>query len=223
MRNATRILTAAMGTLMGLGGLEHGIGEILQGNIAPSGIMFPSWPESAFFRIVGGEPAMTIIPNLLITGILTILVSLIFIGWATLFVQKKNGGLVLILISIILLLVGGGMAPPVLGIIIGAAATRIHAPQPVWTRHLAEGFKHFLVKIWPGSFITCLIAWLMMFPGLSILSYATGMNDPAMIPALFFLALGLLLLTIFTGFAHDSFSVDRAAVSSQGHSRRLTR
>ena len=76
MRNATNVTVATFGALAGLAGLEHGIGETLQGNRAPDGIMIVSWPGSAFFRIVAGEPAMTIVPNLLVTGILAILVSL---------------------------------------------------------------------------------------------------------------------------------------------------
>ena len=31
--------------MMTLAGIEHGIGEVLQGNCAPSGILFPPWPE----------------------------------------------------------------------------------------------------------------------------------------------------------------------------------
>lgn len=112
MRYATRAIVSALGALMGLGGIEHGIGEILQGNTVPSGIMFPSWPDSAFFRIVGGEPAMSIVPNLLVTGILAILFSLVFTVWVTMFVHKRNGGLFLILVSIVMLLVGGGIFPP---------------------------------------------------------------------------------------------------------------
>jgi hypothetical protein len=53
-----------------LAGIEHGVGEIVQGNRAPAGTMIESWPDSAPFEIVGGEPAMTIVPNLLLTGIL---------------------------------------------------------------------------------------------------------------------------------------------------------
>jgi hypothetical protein len=204
MRNATRVMAAAMGTLMGLAGIEHGIGEILQGNTAPSSIMFPSWPGSPFFRIVGGEPAMSIIPNLLVTGILAILSSLIFIGWATLFVQKKNGGLVLILLSVIMLLVGGGFAPPILGIIIGAVATRINAPLTWWCTYLPDGYQRFLVKSWPGSLMICLIAWLLLFPGVNILGYFFGVNDPGVTILLILFALAVLLTTITSGFVYDS-------------------
>ena len=201
MRSATKATVSTFGAIMGLAGVEHGIGEVLQGNIAPSGIMISSWPGSAFFRIQAGEPAMTIVPNLLVTGILAILVSLIFLAWATLFVQRKNAGLVLILLSIVMLLVGAGFGPPLMGIIVGAAGTRINAP---WRARLSVGLRRFLGKSWPWSFIAGLIAWLLLMPGSNLLDYFLGVNDPILIPVLFFFALGFLLLTIFTGFAHDS-------------------
>jgi hypothetical protein len=201
MRSATKATVSTFGAIMGLAGVEHGIGEVLQGNIAPSGIMISSWPGSAFFRIQAGEPAMTIVPNLLVTGILAILVSLIFLAWATLFVQRKNGGLVLILLSIVMLLVGAGFGPPLMGIIIGAVATRINAP---WHARLSVGLRRFLGNSWPWSFIAGLIAWLLLMPGSNLLDYFFGVNDPNLVPVLFFFALGFLLLTIFTGFAHDS-------------------
>jgi hypothetical protein len=202
--SATRVVVSTFGIIMGLAGIEHGIGEILQGNVAPNGIMFPSWPESEFFRIVAGEPAMTIIPNLLITGILAILFSLIFLIWATKFVQRKNGGLVLILLAIIMLLVGGGIFPPVIGIIIGALGTRINAPLTWWRTHPSIGLRHFLGKVWPWSFVACLIGWLFLFPGINILGYFFGVNNSNLTVILIFFALASLLLTIFTGFAYDS-------------------
>lgn len=52
----------------------------------------------------GCEPAMTIIPNFFVTGVLAIIVSLVVIVWAAVFVQRKHGGRVLILLSIIQLL-----------------------------------------------------------------------------------------------------------------------
>jgi hypothetical protein len=51
MKNATQVTVSTLGFLMGVAGVEHGIGEILQGNIAPSGIVFPSWPDRHFSRL----------------------------------------------------------------------------------------------------------------------------------------------------------------------------
>jgi len=203
MRNATRIITSTMGVIMGLGGIEHGIGEILQGNHMPPEIVIASWPGSEFFQIVAGEPAMTIVPNFLAAGILTVLFSLIFLFWAVLFIDRKQGGLVLVALSIAMLLVGGGFGPPIIGILIGAAATRINSPLIGWRAHLSTGFQNFIRAFWPYLFCACVLDWLLLFPGLSILSYYLGLNDPDIIPVLFFSALGLLLLSILAGYASD--------------------
>jgi hypothetical protein len=118
----TRVAASAVGIFGGLGGASHGPGEILQGNIAPNGLVIEAWPE---LTALAGEPAMTIIPSFLVTGILTIIFGLIVAVWAAKFVHRKNGGLVLILLSIIMLLVGGGLFPPVFGVAAGIIGTRI--------------------------------------------------------------------------------------------------
>ncbi len=204
MRNATRAIVSSLGALMGLGGIEHGIGEILQGNTVPSGVIFPSWPDSAFFRIVAGEPAMSIVPNFLVTGILAILFSLIFTVWVTMFVHRRHSGLFLILLSIVMLLVGGGIFPPIIGILIGVLGTTINAPLTWWRVHLPISLRHFLGKLWPWSFTVCLIAWLLLFPGMSIMDYFFGVNDPNLTHITILFAIGFLLLTVFAGFAYDT-------------------
>ena len=204
MRSATQVTVSTFGVIMGLAGIEHGLGEVLQGNVAPVGLMFPSWPGSAFFSSLAGEPAMTIIPNLLVTGILTCLVSAIYLVWAIKLVQRKHGGQVMMLLSIIMLLVGGGIFPPIIGLAIGALGTRINAPFTGWRAHPSVGLRHFFGKVWPWSFGACLIAWPLLFPGINILGYFFGVDDPNLIVVLIFFALGSLLLTILAGFAHDS-------------------
>jgi hypothetical protein len=205
MRNATKVTVSTFGVVAALAGLEHGIGEILQGNRAPDGIMILSWPESAFFRIVAGEPAMTIVPNLLVTGILAVIASLVFLVWVTMFVQRKHGGLVLILLSLVMLLVGGGFGPPLLGIILGVAATRINAPFRWWRTHQSPGARQFLTKLWPWSLVAGFIAWLLLLPGSTLLDYFVGVTNPERTMAtLVFSAFGLLLLAILTGFVHDT-------------------
>lgn len=120
--STARAAASTIGVIAGLGGASHGPGEILQGNIVPSGIMIEAWPG---LTSLGGEPAMTIVPSFLVTGVLAIIFGLIVAVWAAAFVQRKNGGLVLILLSIIMLLVGGGVFPPGFGVIAGMIGTRI--------------------------------------------------------------------------------------------------
>ena len=123
--------------------------------------------------------------------------------WAAAFIQRKNGGLVMMLLSIVMLLAGGGFGPPLLGIILGTTGTRINGSLAWWRAHLPVGLGRLLDKSWRWSFGACLAAWLLLFPGSSILGYFFGVDDPNLVPVLFFLALGLLMLTILTGFAHD--------------------
>jgi hypothetical protein len=184
-------------------GIEHGIGEVLQGNVAPDGIVIASWPESEWFDILAGEPAMTLVPNLLVAGMLSILVAGVLIVWATMFVQRKNGGLILMGLSIVLLLVGGGFGPPMLGILLGGTATRIPRPLP-WGGRLSPGARRSLGRLWRGSFIASGVAWLLLFPGAILLDHFIGVSDPELIvPLFFFSAMGGLLLTIVTGLFYD--------------------
>lgn len=213
IKSATKVVVLAFGIMLGIAGIEHGIGEIFQGNIAPGGMVIKSWGESKLFSILMGEPAMTIIPNLLITGVLAIIVSLSIMVWAVVFVQRKNGGLVLILLSILLLLVGGGFGPPLIGIIIGAAGTRINAPLPWWRKRLSVNTRRLLSKLWPWSLIASLLSYFYMFPVSIILWHFFGVYNPNIILSVSLFAFGSLLLAVFSGFARDMDHSDRNVVA----------
>jgi len=147
VNNATKAAVSAMSAYVAMAGIEHGVGEIVQGNVRPDGMVIMSWKDPAF-SVVAGEPAMTVVPSLLVSGILSILVSLVFLVWGIRFVQRKHGGLVLILLSIILLLVGGGFAPPVLGIILGAAGTKVNSTWGSWSSRRPGWLRRFLGRAW---------------------------------------------------------------------------
>jgi hypothetical protein len=216
MNNATRTYAATFGAIMALAGLEHGLGEILQGNVAAEGIMILSWPESEFFRSLGGEPAMTLVPNLLVTGILAVLVSLALLLWAVLFVQRENSARVMILLSIAMLLVGGGIFPPIFGVLIGLVATRIHSPLSWWRANLPEKSRSILAKLWPWMYGIGVIAWFCVLPGIPLLERFAGVENAALTLLILAIALGALLLTIFASFARDIQGQMRAGSSPQG-------
>jgi hypothetical protein len=111
-----KVAAIAVGVFAGLGGATHGLGEILLGNVAPSEIVFKAWPT---LTALNGEPAMTIVPNFIAAGVLTILVGVLTALWASKFVERRMGGLVLALLSVGLLLVGGGIVPPLFGLAAG--------------------------------------------------------------------------------------------------------
>jgi hypothetical protein len=138
MRKATKTVATWLGVVAGVAGLEHGYFEFLQGNTPTPGLAFPSWgppcvPEEVWHTC---EPAMSIIPNFLITGILAMMLSLALIVWANGFVQRKHGGWVQMALSILLLLFGGGFFPPIIALVGGLAGTQINRPlsgkPPAW-------------------------------------------------------------------------------------------
>lgn len=212
MKSATRLTVVTFGVLAAAAGIEHGIGEVLQGNVAPEGWIIESWAGSDLFRIQAGEPALTLIPNLLVSGILSIFVSLLLLVWVIGFVHRKHGPLILLGLSLVLLLVGGGFGPPLLGLILAVVATRINAPLAWWRTHLSPGVGRILARLWPWSFSGALIAWLFLFPVSIILDYFVGLgNADIVISVTILAAFSLLLLTIFAGFAYDLQEKDRIA------------
>jgi hypothetical protein len=203
---ASRVTVSTFGAILGIAGLEHGVGEILQGNKAPEGIFIQSWPNNQLYEILNGEPAMTIIPNYLLTGILAILTSTILIIWAIGFIETKHGGLIFILLSFMTMLVGGGLAGPILiGIIVGIAGTRINT-QWAWLKdHIST--RAFLSKIWIYSYVVSVFSWFSLWPGLIILGIFVNVTEPLIVIFLTLLSFLSMLLTIFSSFAYDNLKI----------------
>jgi hypothetical protein len=205
MRKATRVVASLLGVFAGFGGPEHGYFEILQGDVRPDSLIIaamgsPCDPEKVWNLC---EPAATVIPSFLVTGILATVIGLITIIWAAAFVQSKNGGIVLMLLSIALLLVGGGLFPPVIGIIAGVIGTKINAPL---TRQ-PGGVLRFFAKLWPWP----LVAFFVWVFGQFVVGYffneflqKSGFLSPLLI-------IGLLVLSILAGYAYDVHDGDRVA------------
>ncbi len=61
---AAKWIASIFGILAGVGGATHGIGEILQGNMAPTGIIINSWTEGPIATYLGGDPGMTVVPKI---------------------------------------------------------------------------------------------------------------------------------------------------------------
>jgi len=202
--NATRVVVCLLGAIVAAAGFEHGVGETLQGSVAPSGVMIQSWPGSAFFSNVNGEPAMTVIPNLLASGVLTMAVSLGFLVWTVWFAQSRYGWTVIAALSIMLLLVGGGLCPPILGIIVAVAATRIGSTHSWWRVHLSPSQRRLIARLWPSAVVACLAAWLMLLPGLQILDYFVGVRSDAAVAVAGLAAVVFLLMALVFGFARDA-------------------
>ncbi len=202
---ALRATASVFGVYAGLLGMEHGYFETLQGNVAPHGTRILAVSPSELPFPFGHEPAMTIIPNLLVTGICAMIASLLIIVWAIAFVQRKNGSVVLFLLSVVLLLVGGGFGPITLLVTACIAAIMTNKPLTWWRSHLSANLRRFLAKSWPWSFIFALL-WV---PAEFIFGRVFGLkNDHNQSLSnlnliLCYPMLGLFVLTLIAGSAHE--------------------
>jgi len=158
MRNATKTVATWFGITAGLAGMEHGIFEILQGNIRPESLMIvsmgpPCVPEETWNAC---EPAMTVLPSMLLSGILSTVLGLLIFILVLGFLQRKRAGLAMLVLCIALLLFGGGLFPPVIGIIGSCAAMQINKAldDKKQTR-----FLHFAAKLWPWPLVI-FVGWV---------------------------------------------------------------
>jgi hypothetical protein len=199
MRKATRTVAKLFGITAGFAALEHGYFEILQGNVRPAGVMFPSWgadfcdPARAWHAC---EPAMSILPNFLVIGILTVLLSLAVLIWSGWFIQSAQGGLVLILLAIALLLAGGGIFPPVIAIVGGFVGMQINRPFSGKPGRLTR----FVAKLWPWPPAIYLVWTVGQFP----LGYFFNDFLKSIMGFGLLVILGSLALSVYSAYAHDA-------------------
>lgn len=203
LHGASKVVACAFGLLAGLGGITHGIGEVLQGNVVPEKLWIYSWATGPIATNMGGEPGITIVPNFLITGILAIVVSAMVMVWSVGFIQEKRGGWMLIILSITMLLVGGGVGPPIIGVLAGVAGLGANTPLYWWRKQLSPNSQRFLTVLWPWLFGAGLINGVFLTIGSLILVYFFDLNNPDLFTNSFFLMVVLLILMIFTGRAYD--------------------
>ena len=211
--SAARSTARIFGVLAGLGGLTHGIGEVLQGNVKPDGLIINSWTEGPIATNMGGEPGMTVVPNLLITGILTIIVSLVVIIWA-LFVRDRKGGKILLLLSVLMMLVGGGFGPPIIGILAGAAGTGIGTPSSWWQERLSASSWRSLAGLWPWFFGTAAINGVFLVIGSVVLVYFFDLDNADLFTNSFFFSIPSVALTIWAGRGYDLQKMARNVTAS---------
>lgn len=198
MRKATRIVAMMFGLAAGVAGLEHGYFEILQGNTRPDSLMIvsigpPCIPEEVWNTC---EPAMTIIPNFLITGILAVILGLLILVWSVAFVQRKHGGAGLILLSVALLLFGGGLFPPLIGMVGGLAGTKINKPLHQQT---TGSILRLTAKLWPWPLVIFMV-WIW---GQFLVGYFFNEFLQSIMGFSLLLILVMLPLSIYTAYAHD--------------------
>ena len=195
-----RVVVASFAILCGVTGMMAGILEIGQGNIATEGFVITTInPEHA----LAGELtyfAVTVIPNMILTGIASIIASAIVVIWAVFFVQRRHGPLVLLGLFIAQTLVGGGWILD-MAIITVILATRIGKPMSWWRRHLTGRTRVLLDRM----LMPALVCYAVISIGLIVLTVMM-VDDPSLWDPLNVLATIMfvpMILMILGAPAHD--------------------
>ncbi len=204
---ATHVVAATLGILVGLAGIDHGIFEILQGNIRPKNIMIAAIGPEQRFWVYGKETTLTIIPSFLVSGILAVIFGIVVIIWAIGFIGHKHGAGVFMLLSITLFLVGGGFAPVFMALIASLTATRIHKPLKFWRAVLPDGVREFLRKIWLRILVTFVIIFvfsvMVAIFGWPMTVFFDDETAFRHLNTLSFIMLGMMLLAVLSSFVYD--------------------
>ena len=206
MNHSTRVNVATMGAVFGLSGMSHGFFETLQGNVATPGLFVSAIGEAQRMWPHGSEPAFTVIPNFLATGIAAMLVGLALIVWSLGFVHRKHGPTVFLALFVLLLLVGGGVAQVLFFPFFWLASTRIRAPLTWWRGALPARLRARLARGWPW-FLGLSAALLVCALVIATTGFVPGVDDPeavlgVMLACLVSVVL-LLPLAFVAGFARD--------------------
>lgn len=211
--NATRAIATTIGVFFGLfSGMNHGLFEILQGNTPTDGLFIHAIGEAQRFWPLGTEDAFTLLPNFMLTGIVSMLVGLAIIVWSLWFLPGKHGRAVFLGLFILSFLVGGGIGQVAFFIPAWAFATRMDKPLTWWRKVLPRSTWLFLSRFW---ILTLVLATLAILIGLemAIFGFFPGLTDPEAIQntALQFVLASAILYVIsfIAGFGHELRRMER--------------
>ncbi len=206
MNRTTRTIVSILGAFFALGGIDHGVFEILHGNVPTPGWFIQSISLANRFWIYGTEDAFTIIPNFLLTGILAVLFSLAIMLWLIVFIDSPHGSSVFFLLFIGLFLVGGGVGQVFFFIPAWAVSTRIHSPLTWWRKVLPGTTRRWLSGLWPITLTAGVVCFLVALE-IAIFGFVPVVTDPNLKNYICWsiLAIGLvaILITFIAGFAND--------------------
>ena len=212
----TRITASVIGALLGMAGIfNHGIFEILQGNVSTDGFFIEAIGEANRYWVHGTEAAFTLIHNFLITGICAVLVGVAIVIWSLKYIHVKHGTTVFLSLLILLTLVGGGIGYILLFVPTWAFATRMNKSLDWWEKILSARLRKRLSALWIYGLLATSISWLILME-LGIFGYFPGQDNPDIIlnivfGFLFFTAF-LACMTFICAFAGDA-GLNRSTIS----------
>jgi hypothetical protein len=195
---ATRTTVRVLGVLAAFTGIEHGVGEVTQGWAPPPAVVFESWPQADAFVPLDGEPAMSVVPSLVVSGVLSIVVAML-LGLTAVRADRAHVGVTLIGLSLVLLLVGGGFGPPLLGVLIGLLALRIDSPPS----RRPGPVLGVVARIYPWPLVVAVVCFLGLVPGTALTQLVVDRDIAPLVATLTVGALAGTALAMWSARARD--------------------
>jgi len=207
LNKATKLNVAVFGSIFGISGINHGFFEILQGNKLTPGLFVMAIGEAQKMWLHGNEPALTIIPNFMISGVLSVFIGGLIILWSIKFVHLKYGPIILFILFTILLLVGGGIAQIIFFPWICLVASRINKTPIISIMKLPLNIQQLFSNIWP--FLLSISGFILVFAlFVATTGFIPGISNPEIIMFIMLCSLVidlvLIALTYFSGFVRDA-------------------
>lgn len=205
---ATHFVASSLGVLVGIGSIDHGLLECLQGSRPTPGLIVNALGAGYRWTVwkQGGEGAFTLIPNFLFTGSTATLIGLSMIVWSIRFMQAKHGPAVFLSLGVASFLSGGGVAQVLLLALTWGVATRIRASLAFWRRIIPHALRKAIGRIWPWTLGASIILFFAALE-IAIVGYVPGVRDQIKILhtcwRILAIDLTLVLVSILSGFAAD--------------------
>lgn len=206
VNRTAKTVTAVLGAVFGISGFAHGFFETLQGYTPTGGMFIEAIGEAHRMWEFGREPAITVIPNFLITGIAAMLVSIAAIVWSLGFMHRKQAHLIFLMLFSISLFVGAGVAQVLIFPVIWAFSTRIRKPLNMWRKLLKGKAQAIIAAIWAP--LTALSAISILYAlQVAISGFVPGVSDPDIKTTVMLACLGAgvatMLVSYVAAFAND--------------------
>ena len=199
-------VVSIIGVIFGFSGMSHGFFEILQGNTQFTGFIINAIGPAHQMWEYGHEPAFSIIPNYLITGILAMLIGSLIIVFSVRYIHTYYASSIFIVLFIILFLVGGGIAQILFFSYGYILATRIHKPLTFSRKIIPLALHRSLRHIYKPCIIVSAL-FIIFTLEIGIFGFVPGTNDPELIMRIMIISVVigfvLLILSSLSAIAND--------------------
>lgn len=170
-RSAMEWMTRGLGVLVGFFSFEHGLLEALQGNTVPVigpvgfdikmlgfGYIIDAIGQNWKFWTGAMEPAFTVVPNYLITGISAMTIGIIIVLWALFMMKTKFGVPGFAGLTVLMFLFGGGFATVFTSLYTVICALLQNKEHRWWKTHIPLKTAWTIGRVWPWLFVFTLLS-----------------------------------------------------------------